>query len=129
MIPELLIIPLHYLNWGNKNHSKMIGEVHFISFFFSFPAFEASLRPFLPFSIVPGTASPGKASSNGEDYSAAITEPECSLRPELRAAIIPHLPGVERLLCNLQGGLLPSIFVHPSSASPPLRTVAVHPVP
>lgn len=67
------------LQLGQQKHSQMIGEVHFLPFFFSPSAFEASLRPFLPFSIVPGTASPGKASSNGEDYSAAITEPECSL--------------------------------------------------
>lgn len=64
---------------GATKHSKLIGEVHILSFFLCLPAFEASLWPFLPFSIVPGTASPGKASSNGEDYSAAITEPECSL--------------------------------------------------
>lgn len=31
--------------------------------------------PFLPFSIVLGAASPGEASSNGEDYIAAIIEP------------------------------------------------------
>lgn len=66
------------LQLGQQKHFQ-IEEVHFHPFFFSPSAFEASLRPFLPFSIVPGTASPGKASSNGEDYSAAITEPECSL--------------------------------------------------
>lgn len=129
MIPDLLIIPRRYLNWGNKSAVNDRGSA-LPSLLFCFPAFEAPLRAFLPFSIVPGTASPGKASSNGEDYSATITEPEWPLGPALRAPLIPHLPRAERLLRNLQGGLPPAPVVHPCFASPPPRTVARHsPVP
>lgn len=57
-------------------------------------------EPFLPFSIVLGAASPGKASSNGEDYIATIIEPECSLRPQLRATFLLHLPGGSKASVN-----------------------------
>lgn len=55
--------------------------------------------PFLPFSIVLGAASPGEASSNGEDYIAAIIEPSA-------------LPGHSSRLpscCTFRGGAGPSV--------------------
>lgn len=72
---------------------EMIGEPHLLPFRLFF-------QPFLPSSIVLGAASRGKASSNGEDYVATIIEPECPLRPQLRAAFLLHLPEGSRASVN-----------------------------
>lgn len=55
--------------------------------------------PFLPFSIVLGAASPGEASSNGEDYIAAIIEP---------SALPGHSSGLPSC-CTFRGGAGPSV--------------------
>lgn len=55
--------------------------------------------PFLPFSIVLGAASPGEASSNGEDYIAAIIEP---------SALPGHSLGLPSC-CTFRGGAGPSV--------------------
>lgn len=77
------------------------------------------LPRFLPSGIVLGAASPGKASSNGEDYIATIIEPECSLRPQLRTTFLLHLPG-PRLTqeCFLRDGLLCCTLVQLSFLTP-----------
>lgn len=61
--------------------------------------------PFLPFSIVLGAASPGEASSNGEDYIAAVAEPSArpgqgsGLRAQGCLPVAP--PGVDRAVFSL----------------------------
>lgn len=73
--------------------------------------------PFLPFSIVLGAASPGEASSNGEDYIAAVAEPSArpgqgsGLRAQGCLPVAP--PGVDRAVFSLyflKKGLLCATF-------------------
>lgn len=106
--------------------------------------FRVFSESFLPSSIVLGAASPGRASSNGEDYIATIIEPECSLRPQLRATFLLHLAGgssasvntrmfSERRITLLYIGpsLLPLSLSSSSDWPPVWRTTQLHcgPVP
>lgn len=96
---------------------------------------------FLPSNIVLGAVSPGQASATGEDYMATIIEPEHSLRPQLRANILLHLPGGSRVSVN-RGMfperwitllyIAPSLLPHSLSSSsdwPPTQLWTCEPVP